>query len=277
VLTNITQFTSKDPLRLILFRPRTGSSLLAQTLRHLGAPVLGEFRTDCDEELNPRGFWDIPEIRNNGLTREKRAEYSGRLPGAVVKILLGATLNDDAEQWRWFDEVAPRIFITYRHPLEETLSSTTAFTRKKAGTQDHFIEVTQRLRGWARPLGRLIETIRLQHPTLIDRSCFVGYHEHLDDPVGFVAKLARHARLSPTPPQIEAAIANIDTSLYRFRLDELPVEYRRWYEPMPARNLFDALRNDPDSAWNLDWPKAPSSANAISADRAQADGLVTTT
>ncbi|MEJ2411058.1 MAG: hypothetical protein P8Y48_17590 [Novosphingobium sp.] len=244
-------------LCLILFQPRSGSSLLAQTLRILGKPVLGRFDSNCRQALNPRGFWDIPEIRDHGLTVERRVKYREELADAVVKILLFSTFEGGGEQWAWFSEERPAVFITYRHPLEQALSANAAFRRKQAGTQEHFVAITRSLRNWTFAIGKIVRFVRENHPDLIPQIRFVGHHEHLEDPVAFVEKLARHAGLNPDAACLRRAVENIDDTLYRFRLNEVPAEYQRWYQAMPARRYFEILRTAPDTLWDMEWPDAP--------------------
>ncbi|MCJ2187060.1 hypothetical protein [Novosphingobium beihaiensis] len=244
-------------LSLILFQPRSGSSLLAQTLRLLGKPVLGGFNSNCRQALNPLGFWDIPEIRDHGLTFERREKYREELADAVVKVLWFSTFEGGGEQWAWFSEVRPAIFITYRHPLEQALSANAAFSREQAGTQEHFLAITHSLRNWTFGLGKVVRFVRENHPELIQRIRFVGYHEHLEDPVAFVDKVARHAGLTPDAACLRRAMENIDKTLYRFRINEVPAEYLRWYQPMPARRYFEILRTAPASLWEEQWPDEP--------------------
>jgi hypothetical protein len=179
------------------------------------------------------------------------------LTDSVVKVLLLSTFEDEGEQWAWFSEVLPTMFITYRHPLEQVLSGNAAFRHKQAGTQEHFVGITRALRNWTFRIGKSVRFIRENHPEWIPQIRFVGYHEHLEDPVAFVEKLAPHAGLSPDAACLRQAVENIDDTLYRFRINEVPAEYLRWYQAMSACRYFEVLRTAPDSLWEMEWPDEP--------------------
>ena len=250
----MTPESSPRELCVVLFRGRTGSSLLMQTLRILGKPVLGNFAVKSDLELNPRGYFELAELRDCGLTPKLREEYLDELDKAAVKILVRSTFADGAEQWAWFARTQPQIFITYRHPLEQILSGHAAFGRGPAGEREMFMRITRGLRAWTADIGRVVLLVRNRYPTLIPRIAFIGYHEHLDAPAAFVERVARHAGLKPDETAYRRALNNIDGSLYRFRFEEFPKEYRRWYSAMPARRFFERLRKDPVAPWELEWP-----------------------
>ena len=239
---------------LIIFSPRTGSSLLAQTLRLLGQPILGEAESDCKPEANPRGYYDIPDLRNEGWTEANREEYGDQWNGKVVKVLVNPLLKDTADdQWELIHNTNPYIFITYRHPLEQVLSHQDVFLKKqKAGSRKHFIQVTRKLRNWSSNILGLVHKIRTEFPNLVERTTFVGYYEHLEQPKNFCQKLAAHMGLSPTEAQRNAALDNIDDSLYRFRYSDIDEKFKQWYHKFPAQSLYNQLRQNPAGIWDLD-------------------------
>lgn len=230
----------------------------------------GPLRQQLPAGAEPAGFWDIPEIRDHGLTVERREKYREELADAAVKVLLFSTFEGGGEQWAWFSEVRPAIFITYRHPLEQALSANAAFRRKQVGTQEHFVEITRSLRNWTFGIGKVVRFVREGHPELIPRIRFVGYHEHLEDPGAFVDKIAGHAGLSPDAASLRQAVENIDHTLYRFQINEVPAQYLRWYQAMPARRYFEILRTAPDSLWEMEWPDEPTAGALSRTDRVDA-------
>lgn len=238
---------------LILFFPRTGSSLLAQTLRLLGKPVLGEAESNSPVWANPRGYYDIPEIRDRGFVLDNLEKYASRLDGHAIKVLIRSTLIDNASQWEWIARICPRIFVTYRNPLEQVLSSNAVFKQKTEGTVEHFVEVTQGLLDWTRQIGSLISLVNTHYPQLRSNIQFIGYHEHLDNRCRYVSKIAQHAGLDPTDAQRHEAVSNIEDSLYRFRMERFHEKYIQWYRKTPAKKYFECLVNDSQKAWELTW------------------------
>ncbi len=56
-------------LIIVLAHPRTGSSLVMQTLKFLNVGIIGQFeRNDLPQEANPKGYYEAKYILNKGLT-----------------------------------------------------------------------------------------------------------------------------------------------------------------------------------------------------------------
>lgn len=225
---------------LILFTPRTGSSLLAQTIRLLGGGILGEPMTDCPEAANPRGYYDIPDIRNQGWTEKNIAICGEAWAGKTVKIMY-PSLFECAEQWDWIRRHQPQIFVTYRHPLEQALSRREVFRAKKNTEKNIFILVTAFLRSWSYELNRCIDMLKAEYKDHLNRVLFIDYQSHLSDPRRFCLCVAKHLRLEPDEIKIQAAVNNIDPKLYRFRFDEVAPKYTEWFDALPASALYRTI------------------------------------
>lgn len=246
---------SKHPC-IILFARRTGSSLIAQTLKLLGKPVLGNFETNHPQTVNPKGFWALPELRDNGLTQQIRERYAEQLKDHAYKILQPNFLKSEKGHWGWVRQHKPLIFKTFRHPLEQVLSDTINFRKKQPGTSEYFIQVTYLLIVWEVQMRHFSTVIQQECPELCERTAIVGYHEHLQDPTAFVEKIRRHAGLNPSPEQVKTAIDNIDGSLYRFQYANFDEEHKRWYSQLPCSQIYEHLLQDPQALWQytMDMP-----------------------
>jgi hypothetical protein len=237
---------------VVLSRPRCGSSLLMQTLAILGVSVVGaKYRPDLPVECNPKGFFEDPELIHRGFSRERLIRVGG-LEGRAVKIgmpVLTSAPDRDA-QWAALVESGARLIIAYRHPLEAALSRN-RYARHPVGGRDHFIHVTRFFRHVQEDFRVLAETLTHRMPELRPRTLLVGYHESMEDPVGYVELLRRLVGLDEHDGRIREAVGNIDTGLHRCHAPEIAEAFQRWYAPTPAREIYQIIRSVPrETVWD---------------------------
>ncbi|BBE72219.1 sulfotransferase family protein [Oharaeibacter diazotrophicus] len=229
---------------IVLAHPRTGSSLLMQTLALLGMPWIGRVRRDdLGEDANPRGYYEDPEVLARGLTVGEVARV-GPVDGRAVKIgLANMTAPGRIGQWRAWEAGGARILVPFRHPLESAVSQR-AFTPRMAEPRALFEAVTAFLYGHARDHAALASILTREVPALAERTTPIAYTRHLEDPAGFVEDVRRHAGLPADPARQAAAVANVEAALHRVEAAALPDEQREWYERSPARAVHERLCAD---------------------------------
>lgn len=232
--------------RIVLAHPRTGSSLLMQTLAILGMPWLGNrHRSDLGTAANPKGYFEDPDMLAHGLTAEQIAR-TGPVDGCAVKIgLSNMMLPTRLAQWTAWEAGDARIFVPFRHPLESAVSLR-CFNPQMAERREFFIETTRFLYNYAQDYATLAMILTRHAPGLKARTALVPYDHHLDDPQGFVVGVCRHAGLSEDTTRQEQAVENIERDLYRVKLSDMPVEYQDWYERAPARQVYEMLCGSAD-------------------------------
>ncbi|HCY84776.1 MAG TPA: hypothetical protein DHV36_06540 [Desulfobacteraceae bacterium] len=225
---------------------------MAQTLRLLGKPVLVSHETDTPIEANPKGFLDIQEIRDQGLTPEIRRKYSGQLGHSAYKILLKPFSNEESDHWHWLRETSPILFLTYRHPLEQILSHHAIFRKEKSGTKEFFIHITQSLKNWETTFRQFSSAIQKKCPELCSNIHLMNYRDAIEDTQMFVNKVAAVSGLKPTPSQFKAAYDNVDMSLYRFNYSHIKSQYKSWYAKFPCSDIYEHLKEDPKAIWEYE-------------------------
>lgn len=231
---------------IVLAHPRTGSSLLMQTLAILGMPWIGKHhRDDLGVAANPRGYLEDPDILAQGLTTEQLARV-GPVDGCAVKVgLSNMMLPSRLEQWQAWEAWNARILVPFRHPLESAVSLR-CFTPTMAEKRGLFLETTIFLYNYAREYAALATLLTRHAPGLKGRVALIPYDRHLDDPPGFVDEVRRHADLPPDPVRQAEATRNIQDTLYRVKLSEMPAEYRDWYAKAPAKQVYEILCGSAD-------------------------------
>lgn len=237
--------TVKSPC-IVLAHPRTGSSLLMQTLAILGLPWIGRHhREDLGAEANPRGYFEDPDILAYGLTAEQVAR-AGSVDGCAIKIgLSNMMLPTRLGQWKALEAGGARILVPFRHPLESAVSLR-CFKSKIEGSRELFLEMMTFLYNYTPEYVALANNLTRYAPGLKSRTVLIPYSLHIDDPKGFVERVRRHAGLAADPLRLAQATENIQETLYRVKLSEMPEDYRQWYEKTPAKRVYEILCNSPD-------------------------------
>lgn len=230
---------------VVLAHPRTGSSLLMQTLSILGMPWVGSHhREDLPVEANPKGYLEDRALLVQGLTGANLARL-GALDGHALKLSLSDMVAPGRmAQWRLLEAEGARLLIPFRHPLESAASSR-VFDPGMAEPRGFFLAVARSLHDYAREYRALATILTGEVPGLLPRTMLVPHGLHLDDPGGFVEAIRVHAGLPHDPARQAAAVGNIESGLYRFRAPGMPEAHRGWYERTPARQVYEILRASP--------------------------------
>lgn len=233
---------------VVLTHPRTGSSLLMQTLRLLGVEVVGEFcRAGLPAEANPKGFYEDLEILVHGLHAESLARDPARLRGRAVKLgLPGLARRHSASEWEVLMRRNTILLLPIRSP-SESMPSEERLLRANPSLAPDSAKLLLSARDYLVSCGALAWRMASSPPP--PRPACIDYQQAIDDPKEYVARVAACARVRPSEAQCAAAAANIDRRLYRVRSSEpggSPL-------PTPRTELLEAiyqiLRREETSKW----------------------------
>lgn len=262
----------QSPL-VVLAHPRTGSSLLMQTLAILGAPWVGRFhRDDLGVAANPKGYFEDADILAQGLTAEQIAR-TGPVDGCAVKIGLANMMRPTRlPQWQALAAGGARLLIPIRCPLESAVSLR-CFNPAMEESRQFFIETTAFLYNYTRDYVALANILTCHVRDLKASTALFPYALHVDDPAGFVRQVGRFAGLTPDAERERRAIGNIEADLYRVRLSDMPDDCREWYDKAPAKQVYRMLSDSLDPWTDIAaWAVANGISCPIGTESRNADG-----
>ena len=251
----------KNQLIIVLAHPRTGSSMLMQTLSQLGVEIIGEFeRKDLPQEANPRGYFEDLEVLSKGLTEyalKKIASRTGEI--LATKIALShMTKNDRIHQWQYLQRIQAKILIPIRNPLEIALSR--QVFRDIDNKIDRFTQATFFLRKYQLEFKELAEIFITLVPGLLSNIYLIPYSLAFDDAEKYVDKISASFSKNVSDEQKIAAQNNIDSALYRYKFSDFSADEKAWHRKLGASHIYDALsvQDDPWStiqAMRLKWQR----------------------
>ena len=229
-------------LIIVLAHPRTGSSLVMQTLKFFNVGIIGQFeRNDLPQEANPKGYYEDKYILNKGLTdlvidKIEQNEYEI----VAVKIALEGMIKDDhGNQWQYLQKRRATILVPIRPPLESAVSNL-VFTN----TQHEiirFMKITTFLRNYQLQHKTLSEILLTKVPELLPRTFTIDYHTSLNNPQKYVENIANRAGLTVSKSQFEAALKNIDRALYRYNQEIVEDKVKKWHRKIGADSFYNVL------------------------------------
>lgn len=204
-----------DRTVIVLTHPRTGSSLLMQTLRLLGVEPVGDFtRPDLPAEANPRGFYENSELLVHGLHASALVKNPALLRERAVKISLpGLAERRSDHEWAALSQPTVIRLLPIRTPVE-SMSSEDALLKSAQLLTPGSLRGIASVRDYLISYGYLASRLASAEPGCPPPVC-IDYRLAIDDPAGYVDLVAAASRLNSTPDQRAAARANVDRSLYR--------------------------------------------------------------
>ena len=118
---------------IVLAYARTGSSLMMQTLKILGIPVIGKVeRPDLPQDSNPKGYYEDRAILIQGIDSHLLKKKQVSLEGTAVKLALKKMVREERDdQWKTMERLNAGIIIPIRKPIESVISATEAFKKKR--------------------------------------------------------------------------------------------------------------------------------------------------
>jgi len=247
---------------LILAHPRTGSSLLMQTLDILGMAWVGQReRPSLPSDANPRGYLEDPPLLARGLDPEVLVRVGSLERRAAKLALSGMLAAGRAEQWQRMNDEGARLFIPFRHPLE-TAQSLRIFDGPDLEANQAPVRVLRFLYRYPYEYRALAHLLVHDVPELRARTRLIPHTLYFADAGVAVDRIREHAGLPVDEARRAQAIANISDALYRVRRDAAPAGYHSLYERMPVRQTYDLVSTQADPweallALPLPMPGAP--------------------
>jgi len=259
-----------EKITVISGEPRSGTSLMMQTLELLGVPIVGEKypqasraapppgkaaedpvrqrrsermarRLEHARRMNPRGFYEIPGVVMRGLRR-----LEDDLKGKAIKIITNGlcerTLPNGktvGTPWKLID----RIVYCVRDPRhvavsQKDLSSGVEVAAPGGDQWVHAPGPISPLR-YVQSMGAMVAWLCDDYDRITERMLIVDYEQmHTDAPL---AAIAEHLGVSPGVEQLQAAAGNIDPLLKR------STEFEGWPEAWEvegalAERIYAAVR-----------------------------------
>lgn len=233
---------------VVLTHPRTGSSLLMQTLRLLGADVCGEAeRPGLPADANPRGYYEHVPVLIHGLRAAVLADNPTLLRGRAFKLSLAPLVGRaDPEEWRFLRQPGVTLLLPIRSPTESLRSQQVLLLQPKEQARrslHHLASVRQHVLAYS-ALARWVTAPDFSRPP----PAVVDYPLALADPAAYADRIARAAGLHPSDAQRAAAAANVDRTLHRFTTARVQSEQSSSRAEI-LEEVYQLLRRDEPDTW----------------------------
>jgi len=234
---------------IVLTHPRTGSSLVMQTLRLLGAPVIGSAEhPHLPASANPKGYFEDHDLLRHGLYSAALVHKPAMLRGRAVKLALHPMVNRRSiEEWTALARSNAALLLPIRTPAEWLVSSEALLCADgTAARRSAFFR--KWVRNYLLDVGYLAAGVGAEGFSRVAPIC-IDYHQAVTDPAAYVMAVATAGDLRPTSGQVAQAIANIDRGLYRTRVDDVEAVRRLAGGVRPIETIHALLRSEDPQKW----------------------------
>lgn len=234
---------------IVLTHPRTGSSLVMQTLRLLGADVIGSAEhSHLPMSANPRGFFEDGELLRQGLQAPALARQPALLRRRCVKLALHPIVERRSdEEWTALAQSNATLLLPIRTPAEWLVSSEALLHADVTAARRSAL-----FRAWARryliDVGYLADRVCSTEFSRAAPIC-IDYRLAVTNPPAYVMAVAEAAGLRPTSSQVAQAVANIDRGLYRARIDDVEAVRRIANGVRPLDTIHALLSSEDPLKW----------------------------
>jgi len=238
-----------ETMTVVSGEPRSGTSLMMQTLDLLGVPIVGDEypgdaamaarvagaegaesdhrqaqaakRMERSHALNPRGFWEVSGVVMQGV-RHARDDLKGK----ALKIITHGLYERQAPNGRWIGTPAAlidKVILCVRNPEHIGVSQKDLSGQVEivGPSMDQWINAPQPLsptryiRGMGGFLLWLAEHGAENFDAITPKMLIVDYEYMHTQPASMLAEIARHLGIVPEPEQYAAALDNVDPLLRR--------------------------------------------------------------
>lgn len=239
---------------VVLTLGRSGSSLIMQTLKHLGADVFGfAFGRDPSAAhiaLNPKGYFEDGPLYEKGLRSFAFSKLSERAHRTLAFKSDLRNFSDPSASAAWLDasDRISAVLISIRTPEEQARSEILGMASDETGARERDLRVAefQRatffLRSYRTCLADLQRQLEGPLAGYRMRCRAIDYKQARLDPEGYVARIAMSAGLDATGRQRRAARDNIELGLYRHRAEALQADYGVWAQDLGALKAYDDIK-----------------------------------
>lgn len=264
---------NKDKIIVVSGEPRSGTSMMMQTMLHLGLDVAGEEypveakmekkidaiedekkkeeaqknfeqKTKHSHKMNPRGFYEIPGVVMQGMR-----DLEDKNKGKVVKIITNGVYEREAPNGHMLGTPAKhidKIIMCLRDPRHIAVSQKDLsgggieIASIDENGIDQWVDAPKPISPmrYIQSMGHFIMWLADNHD-LDDKILTVDFEEmHTDKPI---EKIAAHLGITPTDEQITAAKDNIDPLLKR------STDFEGWgdsdIDGILAMDIYESLKN----------------------------------
>ena len=238
---------------IVLTQGRSGSSLLMQSLRHLGIRVAGRAFDTKDsaisqkrhEILNPHGYWEEPGIYYGGLSSVEFHSLCkiSKCPVACKMDIKHFTDENQTQNWLDIADKITSILISYRDPSEQAFSEYNATLQQSSNTnnQERFQFVTKFLRDYQKHYGGISYT--LEKLRLLKTKVYYVNYAGVKCPEKYITDLTSMAEIHCTPEQYQLAVSNVSARLYRVTQSSLTNEEKSWAIKLGALDVYLRLKD----------------------------------
>jgi len=236
-----------ETMTVVSGEPRSGTSLMMQTLALLGVPIIGDeypgdaaFRAqlkaaESEEKrhqgmtqrmeraraLNPRGFWEVSGVVMQGV-RHAREEFKGK----AIKIVTHGLYERIGQYGRWIGTppgLIDKIIMCVRNPehigvSQKDLSGQVEIVGPSMDqwiNAPHPLSPTRYIRGMGAFLIWLGQHEAEHFDEITPKVLVVDFEQMHDEKVPTLSKIAAHLGITPNIEEIRKAHDNIDPLLRR--------------------------------------------------------------
>jgi hypothetical protein len=220
---------------IVTGEPRSGTSLMMQTLKLLGIPVIGEFIPNAQvgdkirkesNKLNPKGFYEVGGVVMKGIPNGD--EYVlNILNNSAIKIICNGLIdknylnNGNGTDPKIINN--SKIIWCLRNPKSVAKSQQEFGSSLQINTGEKFESSSKIFKEnpsrFIRDIGLFYKWV-LSNEEINNRILIVDYDDMLNNTEFEINKIINFLKINPTDEQKSSAILNVDPKLYRSVLNE---------------------------------------------------------
>lgn len=171
--------------------PRTGTSMMMQTLKILNFPIVGNKFNEHDlEEFNPKGYYNLP------VEEFVKGVKDDRYQGKAIKLMGDGMLNSN-------DRVIKKLIICTRNQPDSIRSFHKVLQGNKLGIDDSIETAALVVRS-------NIEIAKLYSQVFEGEVFKVPFTKMIDKPEKVIKDLCKYLDINPSKYRIKKAIKNIE-------------------------------------------------------------------
>ena len=235
-----------DRLIVVTGEPRSGTSLMMQTLKHLGLDIAGsdapwkrhgdEKRVERAEYLNPKGFYEISGVVMRGFRDDSMAR---KFYGKAIKIITPGLFRTKLRH-------VDKIIFCLRDPREIALSQSKLVSGVTVFTEEgeKYAPELQKIepKRYIQSMGRFVFWQKT-FPEFWEKVIIINYKDMLQSPDETIFEIVDFIKPSTSLDRYLKAVSEVDPSLYRSVDFEWETEdgelAQRIYEGMQKQDLSD--------------------------------------
>jgi len=203
---------------------------MMQTLGLLGLNIAGNKkalnnkgtkRSERAQYLNPKGFYEIPGTVMKGIKTEDLDKYKGKVIKIITPGMVKTLQSDEGKA------ALGKLIFCMRHPKEIAVSQRKLASAVEVAGDDGWKYLPEVLPAsptrYVKAISWLVLWVQ-KHKEIWENAFRVDYEHMLTNPAQAIQEIIDFLEIIPTEEQVQEAIGNIDTSLYRSLTDSIEWE-----------------------------------------------------